>query len=1023
MQKLYISLFLFSILIFHADATYGQGAFNRKQKKNVPVDASSLNAKKIPVAKRNSGARFSTLSISPDFNRLAARQPHRILHSRNNLPVFIQSNRPSANSSLSLLNVDPSKMCFEYLDELRPLTGLGDTRDKFSILGIKRDNKRGNHVRLQQQYKGIPVYGAEIVVHLNSRGEGEALNGKYVMIEKDINVIPAVSEDMAIAKVKTDISRGTPTRPLTSLERKYVQHADPLTDLCIYEDNSLVRSYMLAYHIIYSPSIHQRWEYFVNAHTGTVIRQFNSVCLVDGPKTTSAQDLNGTTRTINTYQKGANFFMLDASRTMFNGAASTLPDDPVGGILTIDMSNTFGDNAVISHVSNSTNSWTTANHAKAVSAHVNAGKAYEYFLLNHERNSINGLGGSIISIINVSDPENGQAFDNAFWNGQAMFYGNGNLDFKPLAGAMDVAGHEMTHGVVENTAKLEYSGESGAINESMADIFGSMMDPDDWTIGEEVVKAGAFPSGALRSLQDPHNGGAGLNDAGFQPKHMNEKYSGNQDNGGVHINSGIPNHAFYLFAEAVTREKAADVFFRALDTYLTKSSQFIDLRLAVVKAAGDLFGTSSNEVVQAGLAFDAVGIGSGQGGDYVEDLPGNPGSEYLLIYSTDPDDANSLYRSPTDLSVATPLTTTILKSRPSVTDDGSAAVFVAGDKTIHAIVTEPGEEPEEFVLQDEAIWSNVAISKGGNRLAAVTEDADNTIYIYDFVSEQWAEFELYNPTYSGVNSGGTVYADALEWDYTGEFVVYDAFNRIVNSDGADIEYWDVNFMRVWNIAGDDFGDGTVEKLFSSLPEGVSIGNPTFAKLSPHILAFDMIDELNGTYAILGSNVETGETDIIFNNETLGYPSFNKNDSRVAFTLDDGADGYYSGFVNLNADKISSSNATATGIYNDSMWPVYFSAGSRNIGDEVTSILPENKSVTLSCYPNPFESELSIALKENFSGRDGVEITNLLGQRVTGYETTRSDQSIGLTFDQLPRGHYIIRVQHGSKKGICKVVKL
>ena len=133
-------------------------------------------------------------------------------------------------------------------------------------------------------------------------------------------------------------------------------------------------------------------------------------------------------------------------------------------------------------------------------------------------------------------------------------------------------------------------------------------------------------------------------------------------------------------------------------------------------------------------------------------------------------------------------------------------------------------------------------------MAAVTENQDNTIYVYDFVTEEWGEFTLYNPTYSdGINSGGTVYADALEWDYTGEYIVYDAFNRIENNSGNDIEYWDVNFIRAWDATGDDFGDGTIEKLFSSLPDGVSIGNPTFAKLSPYILAFDMVDESTNEY--------------------------------------------------------------------------------------------------------------------------------------------------------------------------------
>ena len=310
------------------------------------------------------------------------------------------------------------------------------------------------------------------------------------------------------------------------------------------------------------------------------------------------------------------------------------------------MNNTFGNNQTIQHVTSSNNVWGTATQTKALSAHFNAGVAYEYFRTKHNRNSIDGVGGTVYSVVNVSDPEDGTALDNAFWNGKVMYYGNGDVGFKPLAGAIDVAGHEMTHGVVQGTANLEYQGESGAINESMADIFGSMMDPADWLIGEDVVKTGVFPSGALRSLEDPHNGGSSLSSPGYQPKHKNEAFTGTQDNGGVHINSGIPNHAFYKYAVAITRDKAAAVFYKALDDYLTKSSQFIDLRLAVIKAAGDLFGAGSNEVTQAGIAFDFVGITNGQAGDYTETLPDNPGTEFLLVYNTDTSTPNTLYRVP-----------------------------------------------------------------------------------------------------------------------------------------------------------------------------------------------------------------------------------------------------------------------------------------------------------------------------------------------------------------------------------------
>jgi len=137
----------------------------------------------------------------------------------------------------------------------------------------------------------------------------------------------------------------------------------------------------------------------------------------------------------------------------------------------------------------------------------------------------------------------------------------------PLAGALDVAGHKMTHGVIENTARLEYRNQSGAMNESFADIFGALIDRDDWTLGEDVVKSNSFPSGALRSLENPNQGGQ--RDPGYQPMSMGQyvylRDTPSEDNGGVHINSGIPNHAFYLFATAagMNKDKAEKVYYQA----------------------------------------------------------------------------------------------------------------------------------------------------------------------------------------------------------------------------------------------------------------------------------------------------------------------------------------------------------------------------------------------------------------------------------------------------------------------------
>ncbi len=1026
-MKIYHSLILgFLIVAASTKPLKAQQTFDSKKKKNATVNTSTLGAVRINGAAYQGGRNPSTSRmVTPTLKfpqSLQHRRPEKIYYSNETgLPFFIISTRDRKDLQLKIKK-DISSAAHDYLLELQPILQLENADLEFTTQHIKTDNNNRSYVRLGQRYKGIPLYGAEVVVHMNEFGMGESFNGNYYNIVQDIDPVPAISGQLAINKVGAHLGKFKPLRPLTIQERQLVQHEEPIATLCIYQDKSLVTLPLLAYHIVYCPKLQERWEYFVNASTGTIIHRFQSVCSADGPRTATGADLNGVSRSINTYQKGTTYMLVDISRPMYKATGSQLPDQPIGGILTVDMNNTFGDDQTIQHTISTNNSWNTALQSKALSAHFNAGAAYEYFRTKHNRNSIDGEGGTIISIINVPDEE-GKAMDNAFWNGKLMCYGNGNLMFKPLAGGMDVAGHEMTHGVVQSTANLEYQGESGAINESMADIFGSMMDPSDWLLGEDVVKLAVFPSGAMRSMSDPHNGGTNLSHPGYQPKHKSEAYTGTEDNGGVHRNSGIPNHAFYKFAEAITREKAAAVFYKALADYLTKSSKFIDLRLAVSKAASDLYGAGSNEVTQAGIAFDAVGITTGQGGDYTESLPDNPGAEFMLVYNTDTPDPNTLYR--TSLSSnPVALTQTEFNSRPSVTDKGDVTVFVAADHTIHIIHTAPGSSPDESVLQEEQIWSNVVVSKGGTKLAAVTTAEEPLIYVYDFESDEWGEFELYNPTYSeGVNSKGPVYADALEWDYTGEYLVYDCFNRIDNNDGLDIEYWDVNFIHVWDNTENDFAPGTIEKLFASLPADVSIGNPSFAKNSPYIIAFDYVNEDTEEYTIVGYNIETSDLNVIAENNTLGWPSFNKNDSRIAFTTLDGTTNYKSSYVVLNSDKISSS-VTAQDLYLSTKWPVYFASGEREIGEEVvTGVLDENNhTVALSCYPNPFKDDVFVEFKEHAVADSKVEVITTTGQRIYESIIPNSNTSLHLNLKDLKPGYYVMRISDSKNVGRCRIVK-
>jgi bacillolysin len=172
-----------------------------------------------------------------------------------------------------------------------------------------------------------------------------------------------------------------------------------------------------------------------------------------------------------------------------------------------------------------------------------------------------------------------------------MYYGNGREAFShSLAASLDVAAHELSHGVIQYTANLTYQNESGALNESFADIFAILIERKNYAIGEDVVNTSVFPSGVLRSLSNPNNGGTRLGDPGWQPSSVSQQYFGSEDEGGVHINSGIPNHAFYLFSSdsRVGVNVAEAAYFKALRDYLTASSNFKALRRAIGQSIVDL---------------------------------------------------------------------------------------------------------------------------------------------------------------------------------------------------------------------------------------------------------------------------------------------------------------------------------------------------------------------------------------------------------------------------------------------------
>lgn len=988
----------------------------------------------------------------------------KVITTEGGLPTMIKGVLQEANAR----ELPISTRSYQYLDAVKTAMQIKNPFEEFEIKSTETDELGHTHVRLQQKYGNIPVWGGEVIVH-ERNGRLEQVNGFYfptpVLSDKNDPLVTttAVSQDKAEASVKADLSQKAAYKTLEGDVLKQIGGQQVRSELVVFHVQDKKDAERLAWHITAYPSVIRRYEYFVDAQTNQILDSYESSCnllghihthkkgdnhlshkaeehlenesfgtplarpLLDGAATANALDLLNTTRVVNTYQVGSTYYLIDASRSMFKATTSVMPKNPIGVIQTFDYKNT--DEGPAYFITSSNNSWSTA--TKGISAHYNAGKAFEYFRNTHTRNSINGKGGNIDSYINVTDQ--GQQMDNAFWNGEAMFYGNGLDYFTALPKALDVAGHEISHGVIQNSANLRYQGESGALNESFADIFGAMIDRDDWKIGEDViVNKTAFPTGALRDISNPYNGGTKIGDPSYQPKLYSERYTGSEDNGGVHINSGIVNYAFYLFASnaSVGKDKAEKVYYRALTNYLVASSKFIDLRAAVEQSCKDLYPSETAVLTAAQTAFTQVGIGSGgstDGTKYQQDLPVNPGTEWIVSVS---DDQSKLI-----LTNATGLQPSVLfsegiYSRPSVTDDGSVIFFISADKKMRAASINWSLGTFNItVIQDQPIWNNVAISKDGKKIAANFDDRDSLLWVYSYDLKQSKTFRLYTPTTSNSNTqkNNVKYSDALEWDHFGEYVMYDAYNVISGSDGAEDRYWDVGFINVWSNTAKNFTSGKIDKLFSDLGEGISIGNPTFAKNSPYIVAFDYIEstDLVDNYYILGANLQTGDitnnSNGIFANNTLGVPSFSKTDNRILFTTEDAAGKTLLRTIAMASNKIDPAT-TNTLIRSDAQKGNLFANGIRSLTSSTNDKLDKT---AVKIAPNPFNDNVTVEVSADKTGSGMIEIFDLLGRKInqTPLNIAIGKNSISLPTPSLQAGTYLLKVTVDSKSLTTKIVKL
>lgn len=481
----------------------------------------------------------------------------------------------------------------------------------WKLYNEKRDEIGFTHYRYQQYYNNVKVETGQYFLH-ERNGKIEKANGVYYS-KIDVNPTPSLSYKSALTHALNYCGASVYMWQIGSEENWLKEHENnplasyyPKGELVIMakEANFKINDMHLCWKFdIYANEPMSRAFYYIDAHTGDLVYKQDRICT--GVANGSALTMYSGTRAVTTDSTAINNFRLrDATR----GA----------GVETYDMNNGTSYGAAVDFT-DTDNNWTTTtddDHA-ANDAHWGAANTYDYYLNILSRNSYDDAGSVIESYVH-----RGVNYNNAFWNGSVMTYGDGDgTTFTPLT-ALDVVGHEITHGVTEFSSNLVYSYESGALNESFSDIFGAAIEfyalgetNGDWIVGEDMTPSGT----GIRNMMDPNI------------KSDPDTYLGafwhtsSSDNGGVHTNSGVQNYWFYLLTEGGSGTNdngdafnitglglgpAAQIAYRNNNVYLTSSSQYADARAGAIQAAIDLYGPCSPEVESTTNAWYAVGVGN-----------------------------------------------------------------------------------------------------------------------------------------------------------------------------------------------------------------------------------------------------------------------------------------------------------------------------------------------------------------------------------------------------------------------------
>ncbi|MFF2203615.1 M4 family metallopeptidase [Streptomyces sp. NPDC058145] len=475
--------------------------------------------------------------------------------------------------------------------------GLG-AKEKLVVKDVVKDADGTLHTRYERTYAGLPVLGGDLIVHTARSGKAEGVTKANKAAVKVASLKPQITaakaEKQAVGAAKTLGSAKTT--------------ADGARKVIWAGSGKPVLAYETVVGGLQDDGTPNQLHVITDAATGKKLYEYQGIENATG----TGKTLYSGTVSLNTNLSGSTYQLYDTSRgghKTYNLARGTSGT----GTLFTDADNVWGTGTASSSSSDQT---------AAADAAYGAQETWDFYKSTFGRNGIKNNGVGAYSRVHY-----GSAYVNAFWDDSCfcMTYGDGSSNTHPLT-SLDVAGHEMSHGVTSNTAGLNYSGESGGLNEATSDIFGTGVefyannssDVGDYLIGEKInINGNGTP---LRYMDKPSKDGGSA-----------DYWSSSVGGKDVHYSSGVANHFFYLLSEgsgsktingvtynsptyngaAVTgigRAKALQIWYKALTTYMTSTTNYKAARTATLSAASALYGSTSAEYKAVAAAWTAVNV-------------------------------------------------------------------------------------------------------------------------------------------------------------------------------------------------------------------------------------------------------------------------------------------------------------------------------------------------------------------------------------------------------------------------------